>query len=155
MTNNIVSVQVQVLAHAANLPLPKYETPDAAGADLLAAIPSDKPVTLRPGERALVPCGIAIALPSGYEAQVRPRSGLALRHGITVLNAPGTIDADYRGEIGAIVINLGSAPFTIERGLRIAQMVIAPVTRAAWQEVDDLDTTERGTGGFGSTGTTT
>lgn len=153
MSSASVPVKVQLLPHAADLPLPKYETADAAGCDLLAALPAGEPVTLQPGERALIPCGIAIALPSGYEAQVRPRSGLALRHGISLVNAPGTIDADYRGEIGCIVINLGAAAFTIERGLRIAQMVIAPVTRAEWQEVSDLDETARGTGGFGSTGT--
>ena len=150
----MVPVQVRLLPHAADLPLPKYETADAAGCDLLAALPADAPVSLAPGERALIPCGIAIALPPGYEAQVRPRSGLALRHGISLVNAPGTIDADYRGEIGCILINLGAAAFTVERGLRIAQMVIAPVTRAVWQEADDLDETERGAGGFGSTGIT-
>jgi dUTP pyrophosphatase len=147
-----VAVKVQVLAHAQGLPLPKYETAEAAGCDLLAALPDGAPVVLKPGERALIPCGIAIALPAGYEAQVRPRSGLALRHGIALVNAPGTVDADYRGEIGCIVINLGSAAFTVERGLRIAQMVIAPVTRAVWQEADDLEETARGAGGFGSTG---
>ena len=150
----MVPVQVRLLPHAADLPLPKYETADAAGCDLLAALPADAPVSLAPGERALIPCGIAIALPPGYEAQVRPRSGLALRHGISLVNAPGTIDADYRGEIGCILINLGSAIFTVERGLRIAQMVIAPITRAIWQEVADLDETQRGAGGFGSTGIT-
>ena len=153
MSNPSVPVRVQILDHAADLPLPKYETADAAGCDLVAAVPDGTPVELAPGERALIPCGIAIALPSGYEAQVRPRSGLALRHGISLVNAPGTIDADYRGEIGCIVINLGSAAFLIERGLRIAQMVVAPVTRADWIEVTDLDETERGGGGFGSTGT--
>lgn len=153
MSGASVPVKVQVLDHAQGLPLPKYETAEAAGCDLLAALPGGAQVTLQPGERALIPCGIAIALPSGYEAQVRPRSGLALRHGISLVNAPGTIDADYRGEIGCILINLGSAPFTVERGLRIAQMVVAPVTRAMWQEVDDLDETARGAGGFGSTGT--
>lgn len=150
----MVPVQVRLLPHAADLPLPKYETADAAGCDLLAALPADAPVSLAPGERTLIPCGIAIALPPGYEAQVRPRSGLALRHGISLVNAPGTIDADYRGEIGCILINLGAAAFTVERGLRIAQMVIAPVTRAVWQEADDLDETARGVGGFGSTGIT-
>ena len=150
----MVPVQVRLLPHAADLPLPQYETADAAGCDLLAALPEGAPVSLAPGERALIPCGIAIALPPGYEAQVRPRSGLALRHGISLVNAPGTIDADYRGEIGCILINLGAAAFTVERGLRIAQMVIAPVTRAVWQEADDLDETERGAGGFGSTGIT-
>lgn len=153
MSGATASVRVQILEHASGLPLPKYETPDAAGCDLIAAIPAGQAVVLQPGERALVPCGIAIALPSGYEAQIRPRSGLALRHGISLVNAPGTIDADYRGEIGCIVINLGASAFTVERGLRIAQMVIAPVTRAAWVEVADLDETTRGAGGFGSTGT--
>ncbi len=147
-----IPVAIRVLDHAADLPLPKYESELAAGCDLLAAIPSGETLTLGPGERALVPCGIALALPAGYEAQVRPRSGLALRHGVTVLNAPGTIDADYRGEIGAILINHGTTPFAIERGLRMAQLVLAPVTRAHWLPVDDLDATERGTGGFGSTG---
>ncbi len=148
-----VPVPVQLLDHAQGLPVPRYETSLAAGCDLLAALPEGETVTLGPGERALVPCGIALALPAGYEAQVRPRSGLALRHGVTVLNAPGTIDADYRGEIGAILINHGAAPFAIERGLRVAQLVLAPVSRADWVEVADLDETERGAGGFGSTGT--
>ena len=152
MSGSSVPVKVRLLDHAKDLPLPKYETADAAGCDLLAALPPGAPVVLEPGERALIPCGIAIALPPGYEAQVRPRSGLALRHGISLVNAPGTIDADYRGEIGCILINHGSAAFTVERGLRIAQMVIAPVTRAVWRQVDDLDQTERGAGGFGSTG---
>jgi dUTP pyrophosphatase len=147
-----IPVAIRVLDHAADLPLPKYESELAAGCDLLAAIPSGETLTLAPGERALVPCGIALALPAGYEAQVRPRSGLALRHGVTVLNAPGTIDPDYRGEIGAILINHGTTPFAIGRGLRVAQLVLAPVTRAHWLPVDDLDETERGTGGFGSTG---
>lgn len=150
--NAAVSVAIRVLDHAAGLPLPQYATALAAGSDLLAALTEGESVTLAPGERALVPCGIALALPAGYEAQVRPRSGLALRHGVTVLNAPGTIDADYRGEIGAILINHGTAPFIVERGLRIAQLVVAPVARAHWMPVDDLDTTERGAGGFGSTG---
>jgi len=144
---------VRLLEHAAGLPLPHYETALAAGCDLLAAIPAEEPIRLAPGERALVPCGIALALPAGYEAQVRPRSGLALRHGVTVLNAPGTIDADYRGEVGAILINHGSAPFAVERGQRIAQLVLAPVARAGWQPAANLDDTTRGAGGFGSTGT--
>ena len=146
-------VAIRVLDHAADLPLPEYATALAAGCDLLAALPEGEPLTLAPGARVLVPCGIALALPAGYEAQVRPRSGLALRHGVTVLNAPGTIDADYRGEIGTILINHGTAPFAIERGLRVAQLVLAPVTRAAWLPVADLDETPRGAGGFGSTGT--
>ena len=147
-----VVVRIRRLAHAADLPLPDYATALAAGMDLRAAVPADDPVTLAPGQRALVPTGLAIALPAGYEAQVRPRSGLALKHGITCLNGPGTIDADYRGEIGVILVNLGEAPFTIERGMRIAQMVVAPIARVRWQVVETLDDTERGEGGFGSTG---
>lgn len=132
------------------LPLPRYMTPDAAGLDLYADC--DAPVTLPPGGRALIPTGIAIALPPGYEGQVRPRSGLALRHGVTVLNAPGTIDADYRGEIQVLLVNVGQAAVTLERGERIAQLVVAPVTRITWNEVARLDDSERGAGGFGSTG---
>ena len=154
MSGTDVIVAVQRLPHAAGLPLPAYATADSAGLDLLAAI--DAPVELAPGERRLVPTGLKIALPSGYEMQVRPRSGLALKHGITLLNSPGTIDADYRGEIGVILINLGSASFTIQRGERIAQMVLAPVSRLAWKEQsEDLSTTGRGEGGFGSTGRAT
>lgn len=146
-----VAVPVQRLDHAADLPLPRYQTPGSAGVDLLAAVA--EPVTLAPGARALVPTGICIALPPGYEAQVRPRSGLALKHGITVLNAPGTIDSDYRGEVGVILANLGAEPFTVERGERIAQMVVAPITRIVWQSVGAaLPETGRGAGGFGSTG---
>ena len=149
MTNPIVSVKR--LPHGADLPLPAYATEHSAGMDLLAAVDGD--VVLQPGERKLIPSGIAIALPTGTEAQIRPRSGLALKHGISVLNAPGTIDADYRGEVGVILINHGDAPFTVDRGMRIAQMVIAPVTQAVWNEVDALPESARGTGGFGSTGT--
>ncbi len=145
-----VSVSIRRLPHGGDLPLPAYETLHSAGMDLIAAV--DAPVTMAPGARALVPTGIAIALPEGYEAQIRPRSGLALRHGIALPNSPGTIDADYRGEIGIIMINTGSEPFTVERGMRVAQMVVAPVTRVDWQEVDALPDTERGAGGFGSTG---
>jgi len=146
-----ITVSVQRLPHAADLPLPAYATPDSAGLDLIAAI--DAPVDLAPGARCLVPTGLKIALPAGYEAQVRPRSGLALKHGITLLNSPGTIDADYRGEIGVILINLGQENFTIRRGERIAQMVVAPVSRLAWREQsEDLAATQRGEGGFGSTG---
>jgi dUTP pyrophosphatase len=130
--------------------LPEYASSDAAGMDLVAAL--SKPMTLAPGERGLVPTGLVIALPAGYEAQVRPRSGLALKHGIALLNSPGTIDADYRGEIGVILVNHGQAPFTVERGLRIAQMVVAPVTRVIWVETEALSETARGRGGFGSTG---
>jgi dUTP pyrophosphatase len=138
------------LPHGVDLPLPEYASAHAAGMDLLAAV--DEPLTLRPGERALIPTGLAIALPDGYEAQVRPRSGLALKHGVTLLNSPGTIDADYRGEIGVILINLGAESFVIERGMRIAQMIMAPVTRIAWEKVIRLPESARGAGGFGSTG---
>jgi len=140
------------LAHSEGLTLPDYQTAGAAGLDLFAAIPDTKPLTLRPGGRALVPTGIAIALPAGYEGQVRPRSGLATRHGLTILNAPGTIDADYRGEIQVVLANLGNEDVTITRGMRIAQLVIAPVARAQIVEVASLDETVRGSGGFGSTG---
>jgi dUTP pyrophosphatase len=140
------------LAHSEGLTLPDYQTAGAAGLDLFAAIPDTKPLTLRPGGRALVPTGIAIALPAGYEGQVRPRSGLATRHGLTILNAPGTIDADYRGEIQIVLANLGNEDVTITRGMRIAQLVIAPVARAQIVEVASLDETVRGSGGFGSTG---
>ncbi|MEK9965602.1 MAG: dUTP diphosphatase [Rhodospirillaceae bacterium] len=146
-----VDVAVTRLPHGADLELPSYETGDAAGMDLRAAVTED--VVVAPGERTLVPTGLAIALPPGYEAQVRPRSGLALRNGISLVNTPGTIDADYRGEIGVILINHGREPFTVERGMRIAQMVVAPVTQARWQETDNLSETARGAGGFGSTGT--
>jgi len=143
-------LRVRRLPHGLDLPLPAYQSDEAAGMDLLAAV--DEPLEIAPGARALVPTGIAIALPPNTEAQVRPRSGLAARHGVTVLNTPGTIDPDYRGEIKVILINLGEAPFTVERGTRIAQMVVAPVARADLIEVNDLDETRRGTGGFGSTG---
>ncbi len=146
-----LTVPVQRLPHGADLALPAYATADAAGLDLLAAL--DQSMILKPMARALVPTGIAIALPRGYEAQVRPRSGLAAKHGITVLNSPGTIDADYRGEIKVILVNLSLESFEIEAGMRIAQMVIAPVTQIAWDERADLDDTARGAGGFGSTGT--
>lgn len=138
------------LPHAADLPLPAYATPAAAGMDLLAAVPAA--LVLAPGARALVPTGIALALPEGFEAQVRPRSGLALRHGVTVLNSPGTIDADYRGELGVILVNHGCEPFTLRRGERIAQLVVAPVARVCWQETESLPASGRGAGGFGSTG---
>ena len=146
------AVAIHRLAHGASLPLPAYATIDSAGVDLIAALAA--PVDLKPGARELIPTGIAIALPPGYEAQVRPRSGLAARHGVTVLNSPGTIDADYRGEIGVILINLGQETFTVEVGMRIAQMVIAPVSRVVWRDVADLPASGRGSGGFGSTGTT-
>ena len=146
-----VEIAVTRLPHNADLPLPAYETAQSAGMDLAAAI--DAPMTLAPGKRAMVPTGLAIALPAGYEAQVRPRSGLAAKNGVTVLNTPGTNDADYRGEVKVILVNLGEDSFEIERGMRIAQMVIAPVTQASFTEVDSLSETERGSGGFGSTGT--
>ena len=147
-----MKLRVLRLPHGADLPLPTYQSAHAAGLDLMAAVPAQVPTTLAPGERRLIPCGIAIALPDGFEAQVRPRSGLAARHGVTVLNTPGTIDADYRGEIMVILINLGKEPFVISRGMRIAQMVVAPVARAAIVEVATLDATARAGGGFGSTG---
>lgn len=147
-----IAVKIRRLPHNADLPLPAYETPLSAGMDLRAALPEDTPVTLPPGARTLVPTGLAIALPAGFEAQVRPRSGLALKNGITCLNSPGTVDADYRGELAVILVNLGQEPFVIRRGDRIAQMVIAPVTQASWSEVETLDETARGVGGFGSTG---
>ena len=140
------------LPHGADLPLPSYQSAHAAGLDLMAAIPAGAPLTLDPGERRLVPCGVAIALPDGFEAQVRPRSGLAARHGVTLLNTPGTIDADYRGEVMVILINLGAESFVITRGMRIAQLVVAPVARADVTEVAMLEDTARGAGGFGSTG---
>jgi dUTP pyrophosphatase len=147
-----VKVEIRQLPHGEGLALPAYQSPHAAGLDLLAAVPEDSPLTLAPGRHALVPTGLSIALPSGYEAQVRPRSGLAAKHGVTVLNAPGTVDADYRGEIGVLLINHGDAPFAIRRGERIAQMVIASVTRAELVPAASLSSTERGSGGFGSTG---
>lgn len=151
MTSSI-RVAVQRLAHSNGLALPRYETDGAAGMDLLAAVPEAEPLTLAPGTRALVPTGLAIALPQGFEAQVRPRSGLAAKNGVTVLNSPGTIDCDYRGEVKVILINLGAEPFVVTRGTRIAQMVIAPVTQGLLAEVEILDETVRGAGGFGSTG---
>ncbi|MBX6742984.1 MAG: dUTP diphosphatase [Acetobacteraceae bacterium] len=144
-------IEVVRLPHAEGLPLPGYATPGAAGMDLLAAVTA--PVTIPPGGRALVPTGLRIALPPGHELQVRPRSGLALKHGILLANSPGTIDEDYRGEVQIIVLNAGTEAFTVERGMRIAQAVLAPVVRAAWREVSDLPETSRGAGGFGSTGT--
>ncbi len=145
-----ITIQVRRLPHGEGLPLPSYATAGAAGMDLLAAVTD--PVTIAPGQRALIPTGLAIALPPGHELQVRPRSGLALRHGIVLPNSPGTIDEDYRGELGVIVLNTGDAPFVVERGMRIAQAVLAPVLRAVWEEAAVLDSTERDAGGFGSTG---
>lgn len=143
-------VSLQLLPHAEGLNLPQYATALSAGVDLEAAVAA--PMTLKPGERALVPTGLAMALPQGYEAQIRPRSGLAFKNGVTVLNSPGTIDADYRGEVKVLLVNLGQSDFVIERGMRIAQMVIAPFTQVAWSVVENLDETARGAGGFGSTG---
>jgi len=148
-----IDVEITRLPHGADLPLPAYQSDLAAGLDLLAAIPADTPLVLAPGARALVPTGIAIALPPGYEGQVRPRSGLAARHGVTVLNAPGTVDADYRGEVQVALINLGQESFTVTRGMRIAQLVIAGIYRAGLREVRELPPTLRGADGFGSTGT--
>ena len=147
-----IKVEIQQLPHGKGLALPAYQSAHAAGLDLLAAVPEDAPVVLAPGKYALIPTGLTIALPPGYEAQVRPRSGLAAKHGITVLNSPGTIDADYRGEIGVILINHGEAPFAVARGDRIAQLIVAPVTRLAWAESDRLPESARGPKGFGSTG---
>jgi dUTP pyrophosphatase len=147
-----VKLLIQRLPNGGGLPLPSYQSADAAGLDLMAAVPEAAPLTLAPGARALVPCGIAIALPRGFEGQVRPRSGLAVRHGVTVLNAPGTIDADYRGEVMVLLVNLGTEPFAVTRGMRIAQLVVAPVARAAVVDAAELDDTARGAGGFGSTG---
>ena len=145
-----VCVSVKRLPHGEGLPLPSHATEFSAGVDLLAAIES--PLTLQSGEHTIIPSGLAIALPPGYEAQVRPRSGLAAKHGVSVLNSPGTIDSDYRGEVGVILINHGPQPFTIERGMRIAQMVVAPVNAVTWSEMDALPESGRGEGGFGSTG---
>ena len=147
-----VKVDIRQLPHAEGLALPAYQTAHAAGLDLLAAVPDEAPLVLAPGRHAMVPTGLTIALPPGYEAQVRPRSGLAAKHGVTVLNAPGTVDADYRGEINVLLINHGEAPFTNRRGERIAQMVIAPVARAELIAATALSDTDRGSGGFGSTG---
>ena len=147
-----VKIKVCPLPHFQGLALPAYETPGSAGMDLRAAVPDLEPLTLEPGARAMVPTGLSFAIPLGFEVQIRPRSGLAAKHGLTCLNTPGTIDSDYRGEIKVILINLDDKPFVIERGERIAQMVLAPVTQAAWEEVASLDETSRGTGGFGSTG---
>ena len=146
-----IPVQIVRLPHAEGLPLPAYATAGAAGMDLIAAVSA--PLTIPPGGRVLVPTGLRIALPPGYEMQVRPRSGLALKHGIVLPNSPGTVDEDYRGELQVIVMNAGDAAFTVERGMRIAQAIVAPVVRVAWREVAAIDETARGEGGFGSTGT--
>lgn len=150
MTDIIVAVRP--LPHFEGLELPAYETLGAAGMDVRAAVPKDEPVMLMPGERAMVPTGLSVAIPQGYEIQMRPRSGLAAKHGITCLNSPGTIDSDYRGELKVILINHGAEAFTIARGERIGQILLAPVTRLVWEQVQSLDETDRGSGGFGSTG---
>lgn len=147
-----IQVQIVPLPHFRGLDLPAYETAGSAGMDVRAAVPENEPVILAPGARAMVPTGLSVAIPEGYEIQVRPRSGLAAKHGLTCLNTPGTIDSDYRGEIKVILINLGAEAFTIQRGERIAQLILAPVTRLAWLQVEALDETVRGAGGFGSTG---
>ena len=149
---NPVAVRVSRLLHAAGLPLPAYQSARAAGLDLFAAVPADAPVTIAPGDRAMIPTGVRIALPPGTEGQIRPRSGLAFRHGVTVLNAPGTVDEDYRGEIKVLLINHGSEPFVVNAGERIAQLVIAPVTHVKLEEQASLDETVRGAGGYGHTG---
>lgn len=145
-------LRVQRLAHAGDLPLPRYETAGAAGMDLIAANPDDQPLVVAPLARVLVPTGLVIQLEHGFEAQIRPRSGLAFKHGVTVLNAPGTVDADYRGEVQVLLVNLGQEPFAITRGMRIAQMIVAPVTRVEPVAVEAVDDTPRAQGGFGSTG---
>jgi dUTP diphosphatase len=150
--NETVEVRIVRLPHARDLPLPQYQSALAAGLDLLAAVPADAPVEIPPGGRAVIPTGVAIALPPGSEGQIRPRSGLAARHGVTVLNTPGTIDADYRGELQVILVNIGSNLFVVSRGMRIAQLVIAPIQHAKLVESNSLDVTERAAGGLGSTG---
>lgn len=152
MSHDPIKVSIKRLAGQSDLPLPSYQTAHAAGMDLHAAVPADAPVRIEPGKIALIPCGFAMAVPVGYEAQVRPRSGLATKHGITMINAPGTIDADYRGEVRVPLVNHGDVVFEVTRAMRIAQMLIVPVERAAWDEVDELPPTERGEGGFGHTG---
>ncbi|SDE63577.1 dUTP diphosphatase [Kordiimonas lacus] len=152
MRDNKVVIEVKRLEHGAGLNLPKYETEQSAGMDLYAALGEGESITLGALDRAMIPTGLAMALPAGFEAQVRPRSGLAAKNGVTVLNTPGTIDADYRGEVKVILVNLSNEPFTIERGMRIAQMIISPVTQGTWAEVEELNETARGAGGFGSTG---
>jgi dUTP pyrophosphatase len=152
MTRSRIKLKLARLPHGADLPLPAYQSAGAAGLDLMAAVPESAPLTLGPGQRALVPTGLSIALPNGTEGQVRPRSGLAARHGITVLNAPGTIDSDYRGEVQVILVNFGEEPFEVTRGMRIAQLVVTPVVHADVMEFRKLNTTARGAKGFGSTG---
>ena len=149
---DLIEVPIRRLPGQDDLPLPDYQTPHAAGMDLHAAVPAEAPVTLEPGRIHLIPCGFAMAVPVGYEAQVRPRSGLAAKHGVTMINGPGTIDADYRGEVKVPLINLGQEPFVVTRGMRIAQMLICPVPRVTWRQVEQLEDTPRGEGGFGHTG---
>ncbi len=151
---NGIEVSITYLPHGDGLPLPGYATAGAAGMDVYAAVADDKPIVIQQGQRALVPTGIAISLPSGYEAQIRPRSGLALKHGIGMVNSPGTIDSDYRGEIMVLLINHGEQPFAVQRGVRIAQMIVAPVSRVNWSVIGELGPSARGANGFGSTGTT-
>lgn len=148
-----LELQIVQLPHAAGLPLPAYQTANAAGMDLIAAVPESEPVTIAPGQFVMIPTGVVIALPNGTEGQVRPRSGLAAKHGVTILNAPGTIDSDYRGEVCVLMINHGAAAFAVTRGMRIAQLIVAPVSQAVVRLMDKLDETARGSGGFGSTGT--
>jgi len=150
---NEIEIRIMRLPHAADLPLPAYQSAHAAGLDLVAAVPADAPVVIVPGGRAAIPTGLAFALPAGVEGQIRPRSGLALHHGVTVLNSPGTLDADYRGEVHVILANFGQDPFPVERGARVAQLVLVTTLQAAIREVTSLDETTRGVGGFGSTGT--
>ncbi len=152
LEQNKIEIAVKLSDTYQELALPAYATSNSAGVDLLADIPADEPLTVQPGKRVLIPTGLSLALPDGYEAQVRPRSGLALKHGITILNTPGTIDADYRGEIKVILINLGEEPFVVERGMRIAQMIFAHVTQGQWRVCTDLSETARGAGGFGHSG---
>ncbi len=152
MSTRTIEVAIKRLPHGLGLALPRYETKQSAGMDLPAAIEEMETVEILPGQSRMIPTGFAMSLPSGFEAQIRPRSGLAAKHGMSVLNTPGTIDADYRGEVKVILVNHGEQPFTVERGMRIAQMVIAPITQASWLEVQELVETERGAGGFGSTG---
>lgn len=152
MTLQTIKVLISRLPHNPELPLPDYQSDLAAGMDLHAAVPEDEPIEIQPGDIELIPCGFAMAVPPGYEAQVRPRSGLSMKHGITMINGPGTIDADYRGEVKVPLINLGKVPFTITRSMRIAQMLVCPVPRTQWEEVESLEETVRGAGGFGHTG---
>ncbi len=152
LSSSSILVRIKILPHGEGLPVPACHSPEAAGADLMAAIDSKETVSLSPGNYQLLPAGFCMALPKGFEAQIRPRSGLAFRHGVTVLNSPGTIDSDYRGEVKVLLVNHGTQPFRISRGMRIAQMIIAPVMQAVFEPVDQLDASRRGAGGFGSTG---